>query len=143
MTDEATPTPPTDSPDDPGTPEELPAPAELDDSDEIDDPEGRPLSPLGAFAETHRFVIGLSIAAVMVAVGAWAALTFVPENPIPGAFGVIQRYAFPVMCALIAVVGTTWALRLKRVWTNAAAYAAISTYLIYVLTGWIYEQFVA
>lgn len=96
--------------------------------------------PLVTFAHRHRLTIGGFVAAVMVGVFAWAVLAL-PAATAPGIFGVIQRYSFPLMCLLIAAVGLTWGLKLKQIWTNVAAYAAIGTYLVYLVVGWVYENF--
>lgn len=72
----------------------------------------------------------------------WA-IVGLPPATVPGFFGVVQRYSFPLMCLLIAAVGLTWGLKLKSVWTNIAAYAAIGTYVVYLLVGWVYEYFIA
>src|SRR5690625_802659 len=106
------------------------------------EPESEVVSPppLVAFAHRHRLIIGVVVAAVMVGVFVWALLAL-PEATAPGLFGVIQRYSFPVMCLLIATVGLTWGLKVKQVWTNVAAYAAIGTYLVYLVIGWVYENF--
>lgn len=95
-----------------------------------------------AFARRHRLLIGIGVAVVMVAVLVWSVVAL-PAATVPGVFGIVQQYAFPVMCGLIAVVGLTWGLRLRSMWTNIAAYAAIATYLIYLVVGWVYEQFLA
>lgn len=101
------------------------------------------LPPIAAFAARHRFTLGITCA-VVFAIGTVAALLYLtPQDPLPGFVGGVQRYAFPTMTALIAVVGLTWGLRMARRWTNLAAYLAISSYLFYLATGWIYEQFVA
>lgn len=108
-----------------------------------DAPEGPQVPPLTAFAERHRFVLGNILGAVF-AVGTVLALLYTrPEPVLPGFFGVVQQFAFPLMTALIAAVGFTWGWRLPRRWPNLAAYLAIGTYLLYLATGWIYEQFVA
>ncbi len=99
--------------------------------------------PLAAVAERHRFVLGLALG-VVFAIGTVLALVYLrPEPALPGFFGAVQRFAFPAMTALIAAVGFTWAWRLPRRWPNLAAYLAIGVYLLYLVTGWIYEQFVA
>lgn len=106
--------------------------------------EDRPAPPpLAAFAERHRFVLGLTLG-VVFAIGTVAALLYLrPDTALPGFFGIVQRFAFPTMTALIAAVGFTWGWRLPRRWPNLAAYLAIGTYLLYLVTGWVYEQFVA
>lgn len=101
-----------------------------------------PTPPLVAFARRYRLVIGLAVAAVMAVFLVWA-IVGAPQATVPGGFGLVQRYAFPFMCVLIAAVGITWGLRLRSVWTNVAAYAAILTYVVYLVVGWVYENFIA
>lgn len=104
------------------------------------EPTERP--PLTAFAQRHRFILGLGLGAVMLAVLAWS-LIALPEAGVPGFYGLVQRFAFPLMYLFIAAIGFTWALGVKRVWTTLAAYGAIVTYALYYLVGWIYEAFIA
>ena len=98
--------------------------------------------PLQAFAHRHRLTIGLVVAVGMGAIMAWSLLA-APPATVPGFYGIIQRYAFPLMCLLIAGVGLTWGFKLRTLWVNLCAYAAIATYLIYLVVGWVYEYFVA
>src|SRR5690625_3105064 len=114
-----------------------------------DSPEGSggpeeevPPAPLVAFAHRHRLTIGITVAAVMVGLLAWSLLTLSPAT-VPGFYGVVQRFSFPLMCLLIGAVGITWGLNLPRRWINLGAYAAIGTYFVYLATGWIYESFIA
>lgn len=94
-----------------------------------------------AFACRNRLAIGLTVTAAMLGVAAWALLSRPPAS-VPGVYGLIQRYSFPAMSVFIAAMALTWGLKLKSVWTTATAYAAIATYLIYILVGWVYENFV-
>ncbi|QGH68927.1 hypothetical protein [Pseudactinotalea sp. HY158] len=111
--------------------------------DPEDGPEAPAPTPIGAFLERHRFVLGITLAVVFAAGTAVALVSLRPDAALPGFFGVVQRFAFPLMTALIAAVGLTWALRLPRRWPNLAAYLAIGTYLLYLATGWIHEQFLS
>lgn len=101
-----------------------------------------PPPPLVAFAHRHRLVIGIAVATVMAGLLAWSLLTLSPAT-VPGFYGVVQRFSFPLMCLLIGAVGITWGLSVPRRWINLGAYAAIGTYFVYLATGWIYESFIA
>lgn len=118
--------------------------AEVDDSTEEfpDDDIVTTPPPLTRFAQRHRLVIGGGVALIMLGFFAWSIYTL-PQATVPGFFGVVQRFSFPLMCLLIAAVGLAWGLKLKSLWTNIAAYAAIATYVIYLSVGWIYENFIA
>jgi len=94
-----------------------------------------------AVARRHRRTIGIAVAAVMVAVLAWSVLS-PPEASAPGFFGVVQQYTFPLICALIAAVALAWGLKARTLVVNLLAYATIAAYLIYLVTGWVYENFV-
>src|SRR5699024_8127935 len=95
--------------------------------------ESRP--PLVVFAQRHRLLLGVVVAACMLGLFTWSILTL-PAPTVPGVYGAVQRYAFPLMCVFIAAVGLTWGLKLKSLWTNVAAYAAICTYVVYLVVGW-------
>lgn len=111
---------------------------------EMDEDSEEPLAPppLQAFAHRHRLTIGIGVGMVMLAILVWSLVTLPPAT-VPGFFGVVQTYSFPLMCLFIAAVGFTWGLRLKTLWTNIAAYGAILTYLGYLVLGWVYERFIA
>ncbi len=104
--------------------------------------EDLPPPPLVAFARRNRLPLGLTAAGIMGAFFVWAVVGMAPAT-VPGVFGLVQRYSFPLMCLLIALVALTWAFRLRTLWTNLAAYAAIGTYVVYLVVGWVYEHFIA
>lgn len=118
----------------------------FDEEPHVEDPapaeglEGQP--PLQAFARRHRFPLGLALGVVMLGVLAWSLIALPPPG-VPGFYGLVQRFAFPLMYLFISAIGFTWAFRVNRLWTTIAAYGAIATYAVYYLVGWIYEAFIA
>lgn len=98
--------------------------------------------PLVALARRHRRIIGVAVALIMLGTLVWALMTL-PEASAPGVFGIVQLYSFPLICLLIAVVALTWGWKVRTLWVNIAAYATIATYLIYLVTGWLYENVIA
>lgn len=111
------------------------------DDEEQPDEDSSP-GPLSQFAQRHRRLIGFGVAVGMLGFFAWSVLELPPAT-VPGFFGIVQRFAFPLMCLLIAAVGATWGLRLRSLWTTIAAYAVLGTYVCYLALGWIYENFIA
>lgn len=107
---------------------------------EENDADSRP--PLVAFAHRYRLVIGIVVAAGMLGLFTWSILAL-PAPTVPGVYGIVQRYSFPLMCVFIAAVALSWGLKLKSLWTNVASYAAIATYVVYLVVGWVYENFIA
>ncbi|HLS02838.1 MAG TPA: hypothetical protein VK054_12825 [Beutenbergiaceae bacterium] len=96
--------------------------------------------PLAAFAQRHRLPLAIGVAVIMLGVLAWSLATLPSQSP-PGFFGIVHRYTFPVMATLIATVSLLWGLRVKRVWINLVGYLTIATYVVYLITGWVYERF--
>ena len=93
----------------------------------------RPEAPIQAFANRHRRVLGLLVAA-LCAVLAVAYVTVVP--PAVAGTGVkafLVRWTVPACWALIAGVALTWALSLRRQVTNGFAYAAVACWVVYLV----------
>lgn len=130
-----------------GSPEVEPAPpagpdaVEASDAD-ADGPTGPASTPLGLAAERYRLPLGLIVGLAFLAFTAWLLFGLRVSSELPGFYGLVQAYAFPLMTTLIGAVALTWAFRLDRRVTNALAYLAIGTYLFYLATGWIYDSFV-
>lgn len=98
--------------------------------------------PLTAFAQRHRLPLGIAVTVIMVGVLAWSLATLPSQSP-PGFFGLVHRYTFPLMATLIAAVSLLWGLRVKRAWINLVGYLTVATYVVYLITGWVYDRFFA
>ena len=108
-------------------------PAEAGASTEAPEADAVPAPPIQAFANRHRRVLGILVAAIC-AVLAVAYVTVEPPTVTgTGANAFLVRWTVPACWALIAGVALTWALSLRRQIVNAFAYAAVACWVIYLV----------
>lgn len=116
--------------------------ANFDEEPPLEAEPSAPETGIKATLNRYRLPIGVLGALAVLGVGAWT-LSTSPGATVPGFYGVVQVYAFPLMCIFITALAIFWALRLRTLLMNIAAYAALGTYAIYLIVGWVYEGFIA
>ena len=110
-------TPATPDPDPDGTADEAPEQAE-------------PVRPV-TFSERHRPTLGVIAVVVSLAVAVFFAVVGPAVEPPEGLRGVIVRWGAPVCWFLLAVVFTTWAMRMKPRITQRLSFVVLGFYLVY------------
>ena len=89
------------------------------------------------FTERHRTVLGAIAVLVSLAVAAFFAVVGPAVEPPSGVRGVIMRWGAPACWALLAVVFTTWGLRMKPQVTQRLSFVVLGCYLIYMTARFI------